>query len=92
MGFTTIKYLPLITLKTFPKLKRKFHKRKKNYVKKVSFTCWQIEIKVGVSALESGVVPRNLMMLTGRLPANQSSAESAALFDKRLVLPQPPSP
>lgn len=54
------------------------------------FTCWQIEMRVGVKALESGVVPRNLMMLVGRTSANQVSSDKAALLARRLVFPQPP--
>lgn len=49
-----------------------------------------MEINVGVRALESGVVPRNLMMFVGRTSANQVSKDMAALFERRLVFPQPP--
>lgn len=49
-----------------------------------------MDIRVGVKALESGVVPRNLMMLVGRTSANQVSRHIAALLAKRLVFPQPP--
>lgn len=49
-----------------------------------------MEIRVGVRALESGVVPRNLMMLVGRTSANHVSRDVAELFERRLVLPQPP--
>lgn len=47
-------------------------------------------MRVGVRALESGVVPRNLITLVGRTSANQVSRDMAALFARRLVLPQPP--
>lgn len=47
-------------------------------------------MRVGVRALESGVVPRNLIMLVGRTSANQVFNDIAALFASKLVLPQPP--
>lgn len=47
-------------------------------------------MSVGVSALESGVVPRNLMMFVGWTSANHVSRDKAALFARRLVLPHPP--
>ena len=45
----------------------------------------------GVSAVESGVVPTNLMISTGLAGDNQSHIEAAHLESKE-VFPQPPSP
>lgn len=51
-----------------------------------------MDINVGVKALESGVVPKNLTMLTGFTSANQTVLAMAALLAKRDVLPHPPAP
>lgn len=61
-------------------------------IKIFELTCWQIEINVGVNALESGVVPKNRTILIGFTHLNQSVKHSEALFASRDVLPQPPSP
>jgi len=55
-------------------------------------TCWHIEMRVGVSALESGVVPRKRTTQIGRAPGNQSECEHPAAFASKDVFPQPPSP
>ena len=49
-------------------------------------------MRVGVKALLSGVVPKNLIMLIGFFDTNQTVFESPALFASKEVLPQPPSP
>jgi hypothetical protein len=51
-----------------------------------------MDTKVGVRALLSGVVPRNLMMLIGLEPSNHSVDASPAEFARSDVLPHPPSP
>lgn len=56
----------------------------------LKITCWHIEIKVGVSALESGVVPKNLTILRGLQSLNQSVNANEALLANNEVLPQPP--
>lgn len=53
-------------------------------------TCWQIEISVGVSALESGVVPKNRTIFIGLQSLNQSVNAKDALFASNEVFPQPP--
>lgn len=52
-----------------------------------------MDIRVGVRAEESGVVPRNRMMLIGLAPANHSlPVDIPADLANRDVFPQPPSP
>lgn len=52
-----------------------------------------MDMSVGVSALESGVVPRNLTILIGLDPLNQPfEVDKLAALAKSDVLPQPPSP
>lgn len=51
-----------------------------------------MEISVGVSALLSGVVPRNRIMLIGFLPVSHALLVNPALFANRDVFPHPPSP
>lgn len=57
------------------------------------FTCWHIDISVGVKALESGVVPKKRTMLMGFDPWNQPlEVDMLAAWARRDVFPQPPSP
>lgn len=52
-----------------------------------------MEIKVGVNALESGVVPKNRTMLIGLAPANQDfDVDKLAALANSDVFPHPPSP
>lgn len=55
-------------------------------------TCWQIDISVGVRALLSGVVPKNLIIHIGFAPLNHSVEVSPADLANNDVFPQPPSP
>lgn len=56
------------------------------------FTCWHIEINVGVKALLSGVVPKNLITQIGLTSANHSELVRLAALASSDVFPQPPSP
>jgi hypothetical protein len=52
-----------------------------------------MEMRVGVRAEESGVVPKNRMMLMGLAFLNHSVlVHMLAVLAKREVFPQPPSP
>lgn len=69
-----------------------FYKMKKYIPNAFVLTCWQMEISVGVNALLSGVVPRNLIILMGFLFMSHTVLDKPALFANKDVLPHPPSP